>query len=250
MIACRTAATSVGNAPVPTDLPTVTVTDAVLLRTATSLEHTALDVYRRIDELGVLDEQGQAMVARIVEDHTRHAAGMAELTSQAGGEAYECANPWYAERVIAPLFRRIDGDEAEEIEPSDDVRRDALSIAYGLESTLAAMYQQVVDGLQDAALRGEVIAVGADDARHAAALAIARDGAPEAYVNPTLFGDEVDPSQTDGVIPLYAVNGALGSLAPVEFTLGPLNDAGSRFVTSLQTPADNAFVYDGQTCES
>ena len=240
----------VGNAPVPTDLPTAAVTDAVLLRTATSLEYTALDVYRRITELGPLDERGQALVARFIEDHTRHAAGMADLTTQAGGEAYECANPWFASRVVDPLIQRLTGDEAVEIEPSDDIRRDALSITYGLESTLGAMYQQLVELLADRALRGEAIAVGAEEHRHAAAVAIARDGAPAAYISPVVFGDEIDPAQGDGVMPLFAVNGAFGSLAPVEFTLGPLNEAGSRFVASMQTPADNSFVYEGQSCDA
>ena len=112
------------------------------------------------------------------------------------------------------------------------------------------MYQQLVELLRDRALRRAAITIGAEEARHAAALAVVRDGAPEAYVSPTVFGDEIDPSDSDGVLPLFAVTGAFGSLAPVEFTLGPNNDAGARYVATLQTPADNSYIYDGQTCDA
>lgn len=239
----------VGNAPVPTDLPTVIVDDAVLLRTATSLEFTALDVYRRITELGVLDGAAAALVERLVADHTADSAAMAELTTQTGGEPYECANAWYEERIVGPLFDRIAGNEDEAIEPSDDPARDAMTIAFALESTLGAMYQDVTEKLGDRALRPETAIAAARAVRHAAAIAIARDGAPGAYVSPTLWGDEIDPSASDGVVPIFAVGARFGSLAPVEFTLGPNSDAGTRFSATMETPADNAFVYADQTCD-
>ena len=240
----------VGYAPVPTDLPPATTNDGVFLRTATSLEYSALDVYEKISSYGVLDGQAETLIARMVEDHTRHAAGMVELTTAAGGEPYECANAWFAERVIPPLFERIDGNEAEEIEPSDDPARDLLQIAYAFESMLGATYQQFVERLSTPELRKEAITYGAEEVRHAAAIAILRDGAPEAYISPVVYGEEIDTSSTDGVLPLYAVDGHFGSVAPIEMTLGPPNDAGSRFTTSLQTPAENSYVYDGETCDA
>ena len=238
----------VGYAPVPTDLPTVTVDDAVFLRTITSLEYSILDVYAMIQSYGVLDERADAMIDRFVEDHTRQAGGMAELTTSVGGEPYECANSWYAERIIPPLFERIDGNEAEEIPPSDDPARDLLQIAYAFESMLGATYQQFVERLTTPELRQEVVTYGAEEVRHAAAIAILRDGAPEAYISPVVFGEEID--SPDGVMPLYGVTGHFGSVGPIEMTLGPPNDAGTRFNTALQTPADNSYVYEGETCEA
>lgn len=240
----------VGYAPEPTDLPTATVDNVVLLRTATSLEYSALDVYQRSLDMDALDAEATALIERFVEDHTRHAAAMAELTTQAGGEPYECANAWMAERVIDPMFEHIEGDEEADIPPSDDPARDLLQLSYAFESMLGASYQQFVEQLTDPALRQEVIIYGAEEVRHAAAVAIFRDGAPEAYINPTVFGGEIDLNDTDGVIPLYAVTGAFGSLAPIELTLGPKNDTGTRFATSLQTPAANSFVYEGETCDA
>ena len=42
--------------------------------------------------------------------------------------------------------------------------------------------------------------------------------------------------------------GRFGSLAPAEVTIGPVNDAGTRFTASVPTPADNSYAYTGQTC--
>lgn len=239
----------VGNAPEPTDLPSVTVDDGVLLRTATSLEYSAVSVYERIKEYGTLDGTAAALVDRMIEDHTRHAASLADLTTDAGAEAYECANSWYASRVIEPMFERIDGNAEDDpaIEPSDDVARDLVGIAHGFESMLGSMYQQFVEHFTTPELRQEAMTAAAEEVRHAAALAIARGG-EEGYVSPTLWGEQVDVAASDGVIPLFAIPGRFGSLAPVELTLGPLNDAGTRFTTSVATPADNSYVYTDQTC--
>lgn len=238
----------VGNAPTVTPMPDADVDDAVLLRTATSLEYSAIDLYARLGEVATVDGAGAELMDRIVEDHTRHAEALAELTTAAGGEAYECANSWVADRVIEPLLERIAGDEAEALEPSDDPVRDALGLAYAFESMLGATYQQMVAQLTTPDLRSEAVAFGAEQVRHAAAIAILRDGAPEAYVSPTLSGGTIDLAATDGAIPLFAVPGRFASLAPVELSLGRPNEAGTRFTTSLQTPAENTFVYADQTC--
>jgi hypothetical protein len=240
----------VGIAPTPTPLPDAVVDDAVLLRTATSLEYSAIDVCEQMLEIGQLDGDAAAMVERLIEDHRRHADDMAALTTEAGGEPYECPNQWVAERVLTPLVARITGDEAAAIEPSDDPARDALAMVYAFESMLAATYQQMVVQLSSPALRQEAVTLGSEEARHAAAVAILRDGAPAAYVSPTLSGGTVDLTETDGVEPLFAVSARFGSLAPVEVTLGPPNDAGTRFRASLLTPAANTFVYADQACEA
>lgn len=246
----------VGNVPAPTALPEPDLddrgvpSDAVLLRTATSLEYSAIDLYERLIELGVFEGQTAALVERLVDEHTAHAEGTAALTTEAGGDPYECANSWVTERVTEPLLRRITGDDGEGIEPSDDPARDALTLVHAFESMLSASYQQLVVQLRTPQLRQEAIGYGAIDARHAAAVAIARDGAPNAYVNPELTGGTIDLSATDGVMPLFAVPGRFGSLAPVEFTLGPSNDAGTRFTTNIQTPAANTWVYADQSCEA
>lgn len=238
----------VGNAPDATSLPTVVVDDAVLLRTIGSLEYSAIEAHERIKEAGGIDDRAAALVDRMIEDHTRHAETIGGLIEEAGGERYECANPWYSERVIGPLFERVEGNPDAEIEPSDDPARDLVTIAYAIESMLTATYQELVEQVADPALRQPLVELAAEEGRHAAAFAIARDGAPEAYVSPLVYGEQIDTAATDGVLPLYAIDGAFGSLAPVELTLGPTNDAGTRFATAVPTPADNAYRYAGDAC--
>ncbi len=94
----------VGYAPPATPLPTVELTDVVFLRTATSIEYTLIDVYGTIIESGALDAADQEMVERLIDDHRAAAETTSELTREAGGEPYECANAWYMERTIDPIF--------------------------------------------------------------------------------------------------------------------------------------------------
>ncbi len=241
----------VGLAPTITDLPDVEVDDIVLLRTASSLEYSTIDLYEQLLELDAFGADSIPLIDRFIEDHRRHAAGLAELTVAAGGEPYECPNRWMSTRVVEPLLLRITGDEAEDIEPSDDPARDALTLANAFESMLGATYQQFLVQIRAAELRQELVPYGVEEVRHAAAAAILRDGAPDAYISPAVFGDEnAATSSDDGVLPIFAVTGHFASLAPIEMTLGPLNDADTRFSTSIQTPAENTYVYRDQACEA
>ncbi len=237
----------VGYAPAVTPLPTVETSDAVYLRTATSIEQTLVETYGQLLDLGVLDDAATTLLDRITEGHRAAVTATAELTTQAGGEPYECANSWYVERVVTPILAAIEGDEAEDIPPSDDPARDTLIVVNGMESMLAAMYQQQVELLTSPELRGEVMLFGATAARHAAAVAILATGAPDGYVSPILTGGEVTPDES-GLVPIYAITTPFGSLAPVPITIGAPNDAGVRTTFNLETPAANSFVYDGETC--
>lgn len=239
----------VGYAPPATALPTVEVNDAVYLRTATSLEQTLIDVYGTITDSGVLDPGAQDVVDRLVEDHIAAVATTSELTTAAGGEPYECANAWYMDRVIAPILAQIVGDEALDIPPSDEPERDALVLVNGLESMVGAMYQQLVERLTEPDTRADVMLLGAEAARHAAAVAIMVTGAPEAYASPEVAGEEVVPDEA-GLSPIFAIPTLYGSLAGIPITVGAPNDSGTRFSTILETPADNSFIYDGMTCDA
>jgi hypothetical protein len=98
----------VGNAPVPTDLPDYPVDDAVLLRTASSLEYTAIAVYEAalgID--GAIPAAVVPVVERLIENHQMVADEMVALTESAGGTGWTCANPWLMERLVAPTVELI-----------------------------------------------------------------------------------------------------------------------------------------------
>lgn len=238
----------VGYAPAATPLPTVEKTDAVWLRTAMSLEYTTLDVYQRSTDMGVLDADAQALIDRFVEDHTAHIEVLGPLIAAAGGEPYECANAWYIDRTVDPIFTQITGDESKDIAPSDDPARDLMTVSNGWESMMGATYQQMVEVLTEPALRGDVMAIGVEEARQAAAMAMLATGTPEGYVSPVLLiGEEPTPDET-GLLRAYAIPTRFGSLAAIELVVGARTAAGTRVPFTLETPADNSLIYEGMTC--
>jgi hypothetical protein len=237
----------VGYAPVPTALPTETVDDSVYLRTAQSIEYTIIDVYGTITDSGALTGSDADLLARLVENHTVAAEEVGGLVVESGGEPYECANSWYMERVVPQIFEHIDGNADEDIPPSDDPARDMLAVMDAMESMAASMYQGLVEKLSVPELRAEVMVHGARSARQSAGVAIASTGAPNAYISPAVRGEEVVPDQS-GLIPLHAIPAQFGTLSPYSLVIGAASSAGTRFTMPIETPADNSYVYTGQTC--
>lgn len=239
----------VGFSPAPTALPTETVDDAVHLRTAQSIENTIVDVYGRITESGALTGADADLLARLVDEHTATAAQVAELVTEADGEPYDCTNDWYMERIIPPLFARIEGDPDEDIAPSDDPARDMLALMDAMESMAASMYQSLVEVLSTPQVRAEVLQFAVRSARHSAVVAIAATGAPDGYISPAVNGEEVAPDES-GLVPLHAVPGQFGTLNPYSLVIGAASSAGTRATFALETPADNSYVYNSLTCDA
>lgn len=229
----------VGNAPDVTPLPAGEVDDVVLLRTAQSLEHTVLDAYAAARSLDVLSAEQDTLVQRFVDDHTGHSAALGGLITEAGGEEFACANPWLARRVIDPTFEALEG--------SDDLLRDVLNIAHGLESLAAASYQSLVGSLTTPDLRMQVMQIGADENRHAATLALSITGTPDGYVNPVMLGEPAAAEEPEFPV-VYAIPSTFGTVSAIELVVGAPNDEGQRFTILLQTPAANTFVYADQSC--
>jgi hypothetical protein len=238
----------VGYAPAPTALPILEVNDAVYLRTATSIEETLLEVYGMITDSGALSEAPQAMLDRLITDHQDAVKETVRLTEQAGGEPYECPNAWYMDRVVQPLFDHIAGDPEQDIEPTDQPEHDMLVVINGMEQMAASMYQLMVELLTEQSIRPDVMALGAQAARHGAAFALLIDPPPDSYFNPALFGETV--SAVPGVLPVYAIPNLFGTLAAILIAVGVASSAGTRFSIALETPADNSYIYEGMSCDA
>lgn len=210
------------------------VDDAVLLRTLQSLEHTAVDLHGQLLEMGAFGAAA-AVAERFVADHEGHSAAIGELVSQAGGTPYTCANPFLVERVVEPVLAAVEG--------SDDAGRDALAIAYAFESLLGASYQALVPSLSDASLRAAVMTVGGEEHRHAATVALAVNPDP---VNPEMVGGEAE----SGEFPTpYAIPSTFGLLTGITLVVGsPQGEDQVRTSANLQTPAENTYVYNGDSC--
>ncbi len=226
-----------GVAPPPATLPEAEVNDAVLLRTAQSLEYTALAVYAAASDLDVLSAAEGTLVGRFVSDHERHAADIGVLVGQAGGEEFACANPFLMERAVGPILGAL--------ADSDDLHRDVLNIAHSFEALAGATYQALVAALDDASMRSTAMLIGGEEQRHAAALAAAIN--PDALISPVLLGEPVENDDEGFPVP-YAIPSTFGQLTGIELVVGARSDEGARFSTQLQTPADNTFVYDYLSC--
>ncbi len=223
----------VGLAPSTTALGDFAVDDVALLRTASSLEITAVELYNTALDLDVLPSAAVTLANRLIDNHQAVADEMAALTEAAGGEAWTCNNPWIVERSIEPILASI-------IE-SDDVLRDVINLAISFENLAVATHQSLARALTTSERRVAVANAASLEARHSAALVI-ETGGPEGYLSPALIGEDVDRN-VDGTIPNFAINSQFGSVGQIELVVGVPDENGTRETFVLQTPAENAFVY-------
>jgi predicted FMN-binding regulatory protein PaiB len=229
-----TAPGRVGYAPAVTDPPEYVVDDAVLLRTASSLEYTAIEVYGAAAELASLDAATQTLVAQLIDNHQAIADEMGALTEAEGGVAWECTNPWLDNRLIAPLV--------EAIKASDNPARDVLNFAVAFENLAASTHQVFAVQLTDDAAKSATLSAAMLASRHSAAIVVLTRGA-DGYISPALYGDGV-PTDPDGVPYNYAVTDRFGSVGQAELVVGAADVNGKRTSFLLQTPAENSFVYN------
>ncbi|MAT07343.1 MAG: hypothetical protein CL424_20140 [Acidimicrobiaceae bacterium] len=209
-----------------------TVDDAVILRTLQSLEYTTIEMHTILAGSGALSGDALALAERLITEHRRHADEVGELVAQAGGSAYECANPFLMERTVSPLAAALEG--------SDDPTRDALEIANGFENMVAASYQAMVEQLSDGALRPGAMTIGNESARQAAVVALATD--------PDAVAPELGEAEESEFPTFYAIPAPFGQLTGITLVVGTADVDGARTSVSLQTPAENSFVYNDLSC--
>ena len=235
----------VGLAPVRTSLPEAVVNDVVLLRTAASLERSIAAAYADVignTELLAADYEDAAV--RFRADHEANAEAIDDIVTGLGGEPWPCGNPRVDLLVVGAMFTQIEGDEAAGIKPSDDPQRDVLNMLHGLETMATQSHQSFVAQLSDPELRKAVITVGAQEARHAAYLAMRITGVPDGYVPPA------DPPADAPKIPVvYAIPAPFGQLGGEQIVVGAENEDGVRRAFNLDTPSLNTFVYENLTPE-
>jgi hypothetical protein len=218
----------VGTVPEATTLEDEQVTDVVLLRTAMSLEYSAINTYKAAASAGYLAGNNAAIDAAglFIAEHQAHAQALAGLISAAGGTPYNQPNERIDSVYISPALALI----AE----SDDPQLDTLLFAHALETLATSTYHHYVSLLNDAPLRAEAIRIGADEAQHAAAIVhLLKPGLTN--VAPSL--DENGNAQP------ASVPGAFSSLASVNVALGPTNEAGQKTAIIMDTPSLNSLAY-------
>lgn len=139
--------------------PTSVVDDLVLVRTASSLEHLAVDIYDRASKSGLITTGAIADVAALFRaHHAEHAALFEAVTKQVGGEPFTTANPVLAKQ-IEPLFTALKSEA------------DVVIFAHTVENLATDTYQSTVALFSTPKFRQAAMSVGAVEARHAALLA-------------------------------------------------------------------------------
>jgi hypothetical protein len=225
----------VGFAPPIEELEDYPIDDAVLLRTASSLELTAVAVYEAVLATGLLDAETTALVERLIEDHQMIADEMGALTESVGGVAWECTNPWYMERTVEPLL--------EVVLASDNPVRDIFNTAVVLENVAAGTHQTLTIKLEDPAAAAATIAAATLESRHSAYLVAAVRG-PEGYVSPLIDGDGDSPTDVDGVPQKFSISTRFGSTGQAELVAGAGDENGVRETFIVQTPSLNSWIYN------
>jgi hypothetical protein len=264
--------------PTTTALPDAVVTNVTLLRTASSLEHSIINVYEQvIGKNDLLDPKYGDMVKRFRDDHVAHAKLFEKLTTDAGGVAWTCSNPKLDGAIMNPVMTRITKGNAatstsKAIGASDDPRRDVLNFAYGLESLAGATYQSFVALFSVPSLRAEAMKVGAREARHSALLGLtinpdrpgglvnfsdavnAEPGSPPTTLVTTTTQNIASPGagsvvpsnsvQQTEIPPVTAIPSQFGELSPLQIVVGKGDENGTRLKINLETPSLNSFVYE------
>ena len=277
----------VGAVPTTVKLPDAIVTNVALLRTASSLEHSVINVYSQVvDNADLLDPELNDVVKRFIEDHQGHAAIFEKLTADAGGTPWTCGNPKIDDVIINPVLTRItQGAEATATAAAVEAQRRPASRRAQLRpwSRVArrchvSSVRRVVLGA--VAARGRD-AIGAREARHAALLALTiNPDRPGGLVN---FADAVNaepaspptsttvpattttlqnianapgaevPSQSTETVPqteiptVTAIPSQFGTLAAIQLVVGRGDENGTRLKINLETPSLNSFVYEYMT---
>lgn len=220
------------------------VDDVVLLRTASSLEWSVIDAYRKIIDNGFIEDAAVTDVLKVFADHhAAHAGVFADATKSLGGTACTSLNEKITGYLIDPLLQEIAANK-------DGRSEDSKALAFALETLAAATYQSVVPSLTQPSLRRAAMSVGGVEARHAALLG--------AVLNPTMLvpGAEGTPATTvAGQVPtaasannIHAVPTAFGALSPYPLTVGAANENGVRKTTNIETPSLNSLMYADEAC--
>jgi hypothetical protein len=212
-----------GVAPSTTAIPEQVVSDDVLLRTGSSMEHSIVDAYTQVLALNVLPPATAALVRRFLEHHTSYATFLEDTTRDTGGEPFTEANAALNKNIIDPALKDI-----------ADAGNDPADLAwfvYGLENVSTGTYQSFVPLLHVPALRGAVMTVGGATARQAAIAAgliptVVPVPPPEELLaaaptatTTTIPGATTTTTPANLLIPVAQVPGAFGSLTPVSVAI-------------------------------
>jgi hypothetical protein len=132
--------------------------DIKILRTASSLEVLAVDVYQKAIDSGLVKTAAVGDAAKLFQaQHKEHSELFQGATKKLGGEAFDKPNPVVLQSLQGPIGALKD-------------EMGVLQLALMLEQAAAATYQSTVGAFKDLSLNQAAMSVGGVEARHVAVL--------------------------------------------------------------------------------
>lgn len=145
--------------------------DIKILRTASSLEVLAVDVYQKAIDSGLVKTAAVADAAKLFQaQHKEHSELFQGATKKLGGEAFDKPNPVVLQSLQGPIGALKD-------------EMGVLELALMLEQAAAATYQSTVGAFKDVSLNQAAMSVGGVEARHVAVLSsvLKKPAVPKAF---------------------------------------------------------------------
>ena len=146
--------------------------DIKILRTASSLEVLAVDVYQKAIDSGLVKTAAVGDAAKLFQaQHKEHAELFEGATKKLGGEPFDKANPVVLQS-LQPMIAALRDEMG------------VLKLAYDLERAAAATYFSTVGAFTDLTLNQAAMSVGGVEARHVAILGsiVAPQTSPPAFL--------------------------------------------------------------------
>lgn len=215
----------IGSVPEIEKLETEHVTDVALLRTAMSVEKMVATMLSDSRVTSLAASSVTPFISKYAAAHTTNMSVLAPLVTARGGATVNEPNA----KLMAAY-----GDTALELVEAGKTPDDVLSLTLALETLLAATYQYFVSLTNEAALRADMMRLGAASSRRAAAIAqLIRGGTAGFAPGLSEKGEELTAT-----LPT-----AFGTLSAVQVLLGPLNEVGTRSPLAFDTPSLNSMIY-------
>ncbi len=215
----------IGEAPDRNKLETEHVTDVALLRTAMSVEKMVATMLTDSRVTGLAESSVKPYLTKYAAAHESNMSVIAPLVTARGGETVSEPNA----RLMTAY-----GEQALNLVEQGKTPADVLNLMLGLESLAAATYQYFISLTNEAALRVDMMRLGASSSRRAAVSAQLIRGGTKGFV----------PALNDKGEELTAtLPTAFGPLSAVQLLVGPLNEIGTRSALSMETPSLNSILY-------
>jgi hypothetical protein len=212
-----------GVAPTTTGLPEQVVTDEVMLRTCSSLEHSLVAAYNAVLALGTIKPETAAMVRNFATHHTAHATYYENLTRDIGGQPVTGPNAAFDSNIVTPALQSM--------AQANNDPGDIQWFVYGMESVAAGSFQIFIQSITKPALRANVMTVGGVEARHAAIAGgmistatpvpplPASQATGAAPTTTTIAGGTTTTTPANQLVAVSQVPGPFGSLASVSVAI-------------------------------